>query len=513
MLGDVNGDGFDDLIVGADQADPNGNLSGASYVIFGGQGVSTSARVGTAVADTLTGDSMGNQLIGGAGNDTLIGDGGEDVLRGGRGDDVLAIDDAMFASIDGGLGTDTLRLDSAMTLNLAEIPNNRLDSIEIIDLNGMGSALILATDDILNIVGSSARNTLQIDGGSTDTLHIGAPFANTGTQNIGGTAYQIYQADDSLGLNDSVTLLVAPDVSVEIVTLPIELAAIQMSDNDGGFVIDGANEFDYSGYSVSGAGDVNGDGFDDLIVGAESAYSNGYATGVSYVVFGKTSGDVVKLADIADASNANGFVIEGVNEYDFNGRSVSGAGDINGDGLDDLIVGALEADADSDANDNSGASYVVFGKASGSVVQLTAIGNNGFVINGVSAGDLSGRSVSGAGDINGDGLDDIIVGAYRAEPDGIAIDDNRGASYVVFGKTSGDVVQLSNIATDAGFVINGVTAGDNSGRSVSGAGDVNGDGLDDIIVGAAGADPNGETFSGSKLCDIWEDERGCHTTV
>ena len=476
----INGDGFDDLIVGAPQRNTlNGDDSGAGYVIFGGQGgLSTNAQ-------TLTGTPGVDQLIGGAGNDILVGNGGEDVLRGGAGDDVLAISDENFASIDGGLGTDTLRLDTAMTLNLADIPNNRLDSIEIIDLNGMGSTLILATDDILNIVGSSARNTLQIDGGSTDTLHIGAPFANTGTQNIGGTAYQIYQAADSLGLDDSVSLLVHPDVEV---VLAVELAAIQMSDNDGGFVINGVYGGDSSGYSVSGAGDVNGDGLDDLIVGAyRSGPNDNDYSGASYVVFGKASGDVVELSAIADGNNA-GFVINGATGDDYSGRSVSGAGDINGDGLDDLIVGAYYA---SPNGTYSGASYVVFGKSDNTTaVDLSNIAGNGFVINGAIEYDYSGISVSGAGDINGDGLDDIIVGATGA-------DNYSGASYVVFGKTDGNTVQLSVIAADAGFVINGGTTGDNSGNSVSGAGDINGDGLDDLIVGADRADPNGETVSGA----------------
>jgi Ca2+-binding RTX toxin-like protein len=117
------------------------------------------------------------------------------------------------------------------------------------------------------------------------------------------------------------------------------------------------------------------------------------------------------------------------------------------------------------------------------------------VINGVAAGDESGWSVSSAGDVNGDGLDDLIVGAYNADPNG---NNYSGASYVVFGKDDGDVVELSNVDDGTGgFVINGVAAGDGSGRSVSSAGDVNGDGLDDLIVGANGADPNGNNYSGA----------------
>ena len=94
--------------------------------------------------------------------------------------------------------------------------------------------------------------------------------------------------------------------------------------------------------SVSSAGDVNGDGFDDLIVGAPMAIdpNDGTFSGASFVVFGKTDGSAVDLSDVESDGTAGGFAINGVAAYDESGRSVSSAGDVNGDGFDDLIVGA-----------------------------------------------------------------------------------------------------------------------------------------------------------------------------
>jgi hypothetical protein len=344
-------------------------------------------------------------------------------------------------------------------------------------LNGSNGFIINGIDpgDLSGISVSSAGD---INGDGIADLIIGAYRADPNGNSAAGESYVVF-GGSSVGSGGV-----------------LNLSALNGSN---GFVLNGIDAFDLSGISVSSAGDINGDGIDDLIIGAFLADPNGNINaGESYVVFGGSSVGSGGVLNLSALNGSNGFVLNGIDANDRSGRSVSGAGDINGDGIADIIIGAVFADPN--GNSAAGESYVVFGGSSvgsGGVLNLSALnGSNGFVLNGIDAGDRSGRSVSSAGDINGDGFADLIIGAYLAAPNG---NGYAGESYVVFGGSSvgsGGVLNLSALNGSNGLVLNGINADDRSGRSVSGAGDINGDGIADLIIGAFGADPNGNNAAG-----------------
>jgi hypothetical protein len=215
---------------------------------------------------------------------------------------------------------------------------------------------------------------------------------------------------------------------------------------------DGDGFGDEFGISVAGVGDVDGDGKSDFAVGARLADPGGVSNAGSAYLY----------------SGANGQLIHRKNGafFDNFGFSVAGAGDVDGDGKSDFLVGALHA------NGQNGAAYLYSGASGTLIFQKDGANSEKF-----------GCSVAGTGDVDGDGTPDFIVGAVYARPDGFS---STGSAYLFSGATGGLLYQK-----------NGLASSDRFGYQVAGAGDVDGDGHSDFIVGAPDANPGARADAGS----------------
>ena len=466
--GDVNGDGYDDLIIGAYRADQNGsNGAGETYLVYGGasapgtDGVLDLSALDGTNGFILTGIDAGDQSgrsVSSAGD--VNGDGYDDLIIGAR-----------KADPNGNSGAG----ETYVIYGGASAPGTG-GVLDLSDLDGT-NGFILNGFSPFDRSGISVSSAGDVNGDGYDDLIIGAYWADP-NGNSSGETYVVYGGANAPGTG----------------------GVLDLSDLDGtnGFILNGIDAGDRSGFSVSSAGDVNGDGYDDLIIGAFGANSNRDSdAGETYLVYGGANASGTGgVLDLSDLDGTNGFTLTGIDRDDRSGQSVSSAGDVNGDGYDDLIIGASRADG------FTGETYVIYGGASapgtGGELDLSTLdGTNGFTLTGIDAGDRSGFSVSSAGDINGDGYDDLIIGAFRADPNG---DSGAGETYVVYGGASAPgtngVLDLGALDGTNGFILTGIDVDDQSGFSVSSAGDVNGDGYDDLIIGARGADPNGNNESG-----------------
>jgi Ca2+-binding RTX toxin-like protein len=444
------------------------------------------------VVENAVGGSGKDRLIGNSSDNMLDGGGGADSLLGGEGNDRLVIRDLMFELANGGSGIDTLVLaGGGATLNLSDpVVKAKLVGIERVDLTGTGdNALVVSQASGLGGVGTyeGASRVLVVEGDAGDKVWLAEPgWTKAGSfTDAAGTFDRWVLGDIELHLEQAVS---AQQVLASSTVLLSSL------NGSNGFKLSGGPTNHYSGHSVASAGDVNGDGFDDIVISDHRADVGAYDTGAAYVVFGKASGFVADIP-LSTLNGSNGFRLSGVAANDRSGYSVASAGDVNGDGFADLIIGATQADP---GGANSGATYVVFGKASGFAADInlgTLNGSNGFRLNGVAAGDYGGHSVASAGDFNNDGFDDLIVGAWGADPQGT----DSGTAYVIYGKASGFAasLNLSALTASTGFRLTGVSEYDQAGASVASAGDVNGDGYDDVIIGARYANATGDRAGAS----------------
>ena len=369
-----------------------------------------------------------------------------------------------------------------------------------------------ATDaDTTSIVGYSISGgadaaLFSINASTGEVTFINAPDASSPGDANSDNIYEV-EVSASDGTNT-----VAQTVSVTVYEPAPVVQAPTITASEG-FIVVGDDASDFAGQSVTGLGDINGDGFEDFAIGAPGGDGGGNGSGESFIIFGGsgTFGTTVsgqQILDLGSLSASEGFVVQGATSAD-RAAVVSSAGDINGDGIDDIIIGA---DNGEESGTNAGDAYVIFGSTSGfgsavangsatrQVIDVTALSaSEGFVITGDGQGDNAGLSVDSLGDINGDGFDDLIIGAFGG--DNAA--QTAGEAYVVFGSDAGfgtavttgsttrQILDLAALTSSEGFIIEGHNAFDGLGANVSNAGDVNGDGFDDIIVTAQGGDDGG----------------------
>ena len=470
--GDVNGDGYEDFVVGSRNGHYPPPDSGAAWVVFGKAGdgnidlnsldatqgfkiINSAARVPT-FSDGMI---MGARIVGGG---DFNGDGLADLLVAEPNMDGMNSTNvgkvwAVYGKADG------------TTVDVANLGNNGFTIAGAAGINYQYTGADIAVGDVNGDGLSDIIVRKASESPETSPVIVGSTYVIYGTANQAGSTI-------SLGKN---TISGA-----------------------SGFVIKSSDRYDYGGtpstdLTTRFVGDVNGDGYGDLIVStpAHNWYPNNYPAtygeGRAYVVFGKADNAAVDLIEVA--SGKGGFALNP--EIETNGMFGSAAaalGDINGDGLADFAVGATGKDQNGIYN--TGRAYVVFGKSDGAAINMASLtsgtSTQGFAILAENVQQAQmGYFMDGAGDINGDGMGDLVVATPFIDANGKA---GAGRCYVVYGKADGATVDLASIVSgndSLGFVINGANAGDVAGYGgARAAGDLNGDGFDDLLVGASRAD-------------------------
>jgi hypothetical protein len=460
--GDANGDGYSDVIVGA-YWDPYSSSAGPgrAYVFFGSS-TAQSFIYASSAPIIYTGNSAGSGFAQYA---IFSGD-----VNGDGYSDVAVADPGTTYIFYGGNNMQSMIASSA-PVKLSGLGNDGFGwSGDTDDINGDGYPDVILgayADDAVatnagrayvfyggpGLVSKGALSADAIFNGSVPSGSFGFDAASPG--DVNGDGYKDivisgYNMTNSSGVRTGRAYLY--NMSYQgISTTGASSADKIITGNNTGTL----------GWSVSSAGDVNGDGYSDMIAG-ERGYSGN--TGRAYIFYGNSSLNVLAgSASVVFTGNAAG---------DRFGNSVSSAGDVNGDGYDDIVIGSNANDSTSGAN----RAYIFYG--SKSMTNMLA-GSASVILSGNTAADAFGCSVASAGDVNGDGYADVIVGAYNA----YATSSRNGRAYVFYGGSLGANIS----ANSANVIITGSSVNDYLGFSVASAGDVDGDGYSDVIVGAYNA--------------------------
>lgn len=415
--GDWNNDGVDDMLVGAWGSDAGGSASGAVYVVAGGTlGI---IDLDTSALARLTGGAAGDGAgwsVAGLGD--WDADGQDDVGIGAIFSDGGGAESGAVYIVAGG-GSGDLSLNSAATL-------------------------ISAGEAAGDNVGWSLGGGADLDGDGNADLVVGGTGSDSGGS-VSGSAW-IVQGGTSGVLN-------------------LSAAVAQMPGDSSG---------DQAGSGVALVGDANGDGLGDALVGALGDGTGGAGAGAAYLLYGPLSGSI--------GLGAADLVMIGENAGDQLGYAVSTAGDTNADGYDDCLLGAPYHDYSAT---DSGAAYVVLGGVRSGSLDLSAADAKA---GGEGGDDGAGWSVAPAGDMDGDGDDDVLIGGALEDAGGTG----AGAAYLMYGP----LAALTSLAlSDAKFI--GEREGDYAGNSIASVGDVSGDGKGDVMVGAPYEDYGSYTRSGS----------------
>jgi SdrD B-like protein/FG-GAP repeat protein/VCBS repeat protein len=454
--GDVNGDGYSDVIAGA-WLFIGVNSTGRVVVYLG-----SASGLSTTPAWTMNGSELGSSIgysVSTAGD--VNDDGYSDVIIG---DPNLSAAYVYLGSASGLAGSPASTMVKETTGTLSNYGGVVANAG---DVNGDGYADVLVADSYY-ANGESYEGKIY--------LYVGTPAGvnTTPAWSVEGNSATAYLGSGLATAGD-----VNGDGYADVIigargytdTLPSQGRAVVYLGSSAGLAATPAWTFNgdqagaYVGIAVSTAGDVNGDGYADVVVGAYG-YSNPETNeGRAYIFPGSASGPVPGWS--VESNSANGTL----------GGAVATAGDVNGDGYADILVGAPYYDG---AATDQGAAYLYLGSASGPPLFP------GWSVESDQTNAALGWSVASAGDVNGDGFADVIVGAPGYDNG----QTNEGRAYVYLGGASG-------LAASPAWTAEGNENGDGFGISVASAGDVNRDGYSDVIVGAAGYDVDDGSVTGA----------------